>query len=585
MIGCFPCVAAACEPRPALLAWLLWASLLASGCASAPPAPSIPYEQLVANALHAEEMDPAAIRRAFLAAPDFADRLRQLMQMEQQVLTAMDEDPLRLGAIGSAVLDQYYASLAGHRALTKFYRHLEATEQADWHDAWVQAICADIESSGSGETTADPYRALSANEAQAFLDTQDATAVGAQYVETESHPLLLQVATRRGDGPVQRTYFDLHDLYAGFKAAVASNATAVFPVGPPYNCETWPGQCEPFSSGLFLRILGEGDSAAQTTMGWSLATEHSDLLNQGGRLLGQAAGAGNALASLLLVDVFLTKSYLSDGEERRRAMDFAERHAMLAVAAGFDSAMFKLGRLYLLGAFGEGKMSLALPLLTRSADFDNVNAQLFLGQLHASGYGPFVERDLDIAEQYYRRAASHDADAKVYYARFLMSGERQFNEQAWQWVRQAAENRKPDAMLVVGDLYAKGVHVDKNLRRARSWYKNAVRAVPDDPHFVNEVAWRLTASNLLKLRDERYALKIMDRVMADENQEARRNPAYLDTWAAAHAANGNFEQAISVQEEAIHQAVSNDDPNSELDILREHLDAFRAGEPISDNIP
>ena len=36
----------------------------------------------------------------------------------------MEDEPLRLGAVGSAILDLYYASLAGHQALAKFYGHL-----------------------------------------------------------------------------------------------------------------------------------------------------------------------------------------------------------------------------------------------------------------------------------------------------------------------------------------------------------------------------------------------------------------------------------------------------------------------------
>ena len=127
--------------------------------------------------------------------------------------------------------------------------------------------------------------------------------------------------------------------------------------------------------------------------------------------------------------------------------------------------------------------------------------------------------------------------------------------------------------------------MDKRVRRARGWLKRAAKAAPDDASVVNEVAWTLTVSQIRRLRDERYALKIMDRVMADENNAARLNPAYLDTWAAAYAANGDFERAIAVQQMAIEQARSSDESNDDLPVLRQHLDAFRAGELISEDVP
>ena len=170
------------------------------------------------------------------------------------------------------------------------------------------------------------------------------------------------------------------------------------------------------------------------------------------------------------------------------------------------------------------------------------------------------------------------------YARFLTQpdSERDLNDQAWQWLRETAKNDNPQAMLLVGNLYARGTHVHQRLRRAKTWLKRAAEAAPDNANLVNEVAWTLTVAHLRRLRDARYALRIMDRVMADEDNPARRTPAYLDTWAAAHAANGDFERAIAVQEEAIQQATRNQDPSNQLPILRKHLDAFRAGEQINE---
>lgn len=576
-----PCAAAGGRTRrSALPAALLLAGLLAAGCASAPATTiALSYDALAASAWDGGTIDPAAIRQAFLVAPDFDERLRQLIFLEGQVLEVLDGEPLRLGAVGSAILDQYYASLTGHQALARFYRHLELAEQADRHDAWVEAIRADIESSAMGTTPADPYRALSANEAEAFLSRRGMTVMGASYYKTEDQPFLLQMVARAADGRVENVFFDLGDLYSAFKASVRRDKSTVFPILPLVSCDSTGPWCDPLTLPAFVHVLAQGgDSAAQVSKGRDAIAQNQ--FDKAIPWLHQASRSGNALASLLLAQLFERQVFQASSSVRPEWLEPAERNYRLAIAAGFDTAMADLGWWYLLGAYGEDRVSEGLPLLLRAADLNNIAALLRLGQLYFNGQ--FVEADHERSEQYYRRAAEQDERAKVEYARFLMSTDRKFDDRAWQWMREMAKDRNPDAMLVIGDMYARGVHVNKNVRRARSWFKNAAKTVPDDPHFVNEVAWRLTVSHLRKLRDERYALKIMDRVMTDENLDAHRNPAYLDTWAAAFAANGDFERAISVQEEAIERAVSSNDPHSALETLREHLETFRAGQLIND---
>ena len=94
------------------------------------------------------------------------------------------------------------------------------------------------------------------------------------------------------------------------------------------------------------------------------------------------------------------------------------------------------------------------------------------------------------------------------------------------------------------------------------------------------MAWRLTVTQIGRLRDERYALAIMDRMM-NQDERARRNPAYLDTWAAAHAANGDFGRAVALQREAL-QAANEQEMTEVIEELEQHLAAFQAGETITD---
>jgi tetratricopeptide (TPR) repeat protein len=110
-----------------------------------------------------------------------------------------------------------------------------------------------------------------------------------------------------------------------------------------------------------------------------------------------------------------------------------------------------------------------------------------------------------------------------------------------------------------------------------------VRSAPEDPRIINEVAWSLAVSNEKKLRRPRYATKIMDAMMKN-NERARESPAYLDTWAVAHAAIGNFEKAVEIQEEALAKAISNNQ-DAVIEILKAHLDAFRSGEVVIEELP
>lgn len=555
------------------------ACLLGAGCATVPDVPALSYDELAEQADGAaiDTDEIARIRQAFLATPDFDERIRGVTLLEDQVEVLLPaEQPLRLGPVGSAILENYRASLSGHRALAVFYRHVGMPEQAAIHDGWIEAIARAIESGGDGSLD-EPYPALSPNEADAYLRVRGLAPVGSTYRESPDHPLMLWIAASREDQPLDNVFFDLTPLYSAIASSVDRNPATVFPAGPPETCETL-GICDEFNPSAFIGVLARGnDPAALMFMGWKGARNIDDVM----RALYFAARAGNAMANGLLARLWRNTA-INASSEREKYMRRAEQEYQVAIGAGFDDAMFDLGTLYVGGAYGGDRTEDGLALIRRAAELDNTNALAFLGWRHVSG--DYVERDHQLAEQYFLRAAALDGQGKLAYARFLMHPdvEQGFNKRAYQWIRQVARDDNADAMVLIGDLYARGLHVGQSVRRAQSWFKNAVKAAPDDPYLVNEVAWRLAVTHLPRLRDERYALEIMERIM-EASEEARRNPAYLDTWAAAYAANGDFERAIAVQEEAIEvaQATSDDD----LPILLEHLEAFRAGEEISEQVP
>ena len=138
-------------------------------------------------------------------------------------------------------------------------------------------------------------------------------------------------------------------------------------------------------------------------------------------------------------------------------------------------------------------------------------------------------------------------------------------------------------MVLLGNLHARGVGTRQRLRRAVGWFKDAVAISPGNADIVNEVAWTLTVSDLQGLKRQRYALKIMDKLM-ESDSDARTKPEYLDTWAAAYAANGDFQRAIAIQQQAVETA--KDEQYARVRrVLQAHLEAFQNGETITEKAP
>lgn len=558
--------------------FIIFALLLSAGCAStAPPA----YEALIAALDAGEEVDVAALRNAFLAAPGHSARLAKLAELEGQALRFLDEEPLKAGPVATAILDAYRGSMAGHYALTRFYAYVDRADAATGHQRWVERLRRHLEQNHDGSEEA-PYPVMSQAEALAYLRATERQPAGLIYRSSAERPLTMLVAAKPADGPMQNVHFDMMAMY---RAAVAGAGQRA------------PGQG--FQPGALIGLLARRDDAgAQAAVGALLAAE--DRLDEAIDWLTAATRTGNVIANLMLADAYLANARrLADGPARVNVLARVRQNLLQAISAGSDEAMLRLAELYLNELYDEQDVAKGLPLLEQAVALNNPNASLYLAQLYL--FGETVQQDYAAAEaQFLRAAGLGHQRAKVLYGRFLLSeaNERTFNGQAYKWLRELAAEEDvcgtdaergqvqtpcpaAEARLMLGELHARGVFVGSSHRRARRWFKRAVAAAPDDVRIVNEVAWWLTVTQIEKLQDERYALKIMDRVMHGD-AAARRQPAYLDTWAAAHAANGNFDRAVALQQEALHEANAQAQQPAILQELQQHLTAFQAGETITD---
>jgi TPR repeat protein len=542
-----------------VLTFVLAAALVAA-CKTQAPLPD--YGTLAASAAAGAPSDVAQMRDALLATDDLAGRLERLEELEAQALSIIEDEPLKLGSIGTAILDIWYGSLTGHYVLTRFYRHVES-DAAEGHVEWLERIDAAMRADSDG-TLELPYTAMTAMEARAYALSHDRQPLGALYQSNEAHPFVLLLQLREGSGPIENRYF-----------ALAGNETLIRRRGE--------GAAAGYSPLMMMGDLARnGDSAAQTSVGGFLAAQ--DRLDDATGWLEAAARSGNLAATSVLARVWWRRAQLAQSdEERDAAMGQVLENYLHAVALGSPDAMYALGVLYLNGDFGDENTETAIPLMQQAASLDHTDAMLYLGHLYYEGEA--VGKDPDKASEYYLDAAARDnGQAQLAYARFMMlEPDRTGDPRAVGWLEGLAASDEPRAMVMLGNLYARGVLVEASPRRAVRWFKSAIKSAPTDPEIVNEVAWTLTVTDLEALREERYALKIMNEMMTTDS-EANGRPEYLDTWAAAHAANGDFEGAVEKQALALSAATA-DDRDDVLEILETHMDLFKAGKVVIETVP
>jgi TPR repeat protein len=448
--------------------------------------------------------------------------------------------------------------------MTRFYEHVESPEAAAPHQQWLDKIRRDMYSKGDGSRE-KPYPTMTAIEAQMYAISRDMSPVGSIYQSGEDFAFSLLLQAKPADLPIVSLNFDLSAVYQAERMDLSDG----------------DDNFTPFS--LIGMLAKRNDTAAQAAIGAFLATQGriADAIDW----LKASSRRGNLLANSILARIYWEQaSTASDEESREAALAEVLENYLHAIALGSSDAMYALGVLYLNEHYGEENQASGITLLTQAAAMDHADAAIFLGHLYYAGEG--VERDLERASNYYTQAAElGNASARYSYARFLMDPEttQPTDPRIIDWLEELTDNDDATAMVLLGNLYARGIATNTSTRRAVSYYKKAVKAQPDNATIVNEIVWTLTVSDVDNIRRERYALGIMDKLMANDDI-ARRRPEYLDTWAAAHAANGNYTRAVSLQEEAI--AVAQAEEFADVrDVLETHLQIFKDHQTITEKAP
>ena len=562
------------HPQTNLLLALICTCLTLGGCTSLSGANT-------AQASPQTELSPAL----YLAQDNFYEKLQELSELELRAMALAADEPLALGPLGSTLIENNPASLTGHHALVLFYQHVEADAAAAKHQQLVDRLTQQILATGDGSVER-PYRVLSRADARLIVAASGEQLVGGVYQSNASMPLQLLLLSRlTRDTPVQSTYFDLSGL-----------------VVPQAGNESNPWDV--------LRILADSeDTAAQAAIGTYLARQRR--YDPAVRWLELAAREDNLLAHTLLARIYWYQSGLaessegsapeqSDAKSAAELIRLAVDNHIVAMGLGSTESMYAIARLLLedpaqadaiqsTKAFvaPERRTAGAIELLEKAGALGFTQAYLYLASQFQQG--AHVEADEQRANDYFAKAAgSGDSSAVIGYARYVASDpNRQVKIPLIRQLNKLAESDNAEAMLVLGNLYAKGVSVRPSARKAVRWYKKAVDAAQASHHgnaaVVNEVAWTLAVTDVKGLQQPGYAQTIMDALMKG-NKQVQSHPEYLDTWAATYAANGNFARAIELQRRALEVARTQERTDV-IDILETHLAFFEAGNHIIDKTP
>ena len=520
----------------------------------------------------------------------FADWI-VVSELESQALLYLDQEPLKLGSIGSAILEKDPSNLIGRLALSKFYSSLGAIETGtDFTESFEESLKV-ISESGNGSPE-KPWVVSSNQAAELFLKDTGISRVGGVYQSNLQQKLGLMIIGLEGENTQPKEYyFDLSHLLNSANAYLSTDKTQD-------SDNPWP----------LLRLLSESrDSAAQAAIGAYLVKQknYKAAINW----LTASAQQDNLFAHTLLARIFwsqfsgIEQMLRSDKDQstltaenreslRSQLNDLktkSQSHHRQAISLGSVESMYTLGRLLFEGKFGPGKVIEGQELLEQSGKLGNAESFLFLAHHYRSG--SIVQQDISRSTTFFSEAAKlRNPEAIVAFARFLMSpaGEGFREEEKFGIVKLLEElvaEKDPEAMVVLGNLSAAGVQTDQSFRQAISWYRKAVKAASNNideasDEIINEVAWILATTSKKSLKRARYALRIIDKRMQDSSL-AREKPEFLDTWAAALAANGQFEKAIEIQNRAISKATEQD-RDDVLQILEKHLKSFKLNQPITE---
>lgn len=550
-----------------MINWRIVSCLIVSGCvcfAFATDSQAISYDELLRLLDQDEEIDVTSLMIELGESEIDGSDLRELALYESQVNLLLPQ-PLKLGPIGSAILDRFQFSLPGHIALREFYQYVNEPS-AQFHDERSELIRDYMRGTGDGGAD-NPFRAFTSAQAELFVTETGQQILGSMYDATETHEFVLRITQSKEGLESTEVVFDLSPSFERY--AKILNLPADIPrQGRHQRIVAW--------------LARENDDAAQLSLGLAYLQR-----NQADSAIGwltRAEQSGNDLAHVVLANLYLER--VDAYGDRMRQLNLARNHLNEAVEAGHTPSMRQLGVLLVRGDYGEEAKDDGILVLEQAVARNDTLAMRLLSSIYVDNQ--FAGKDFEKAANLLRDASVlGSSEARIEYYRVLrdQTANLTLTQQAVDWLVEEAETDSVSAMVELGNCHALGCLARPNFRKARRWYKRAVEADPENASLINSVAWTLAVSHIKRLRAPRLAIKLMDDLMENDS-EARQIPQYVDTWAAAYAAAGRFKRAVEIQTEAIQLAKNSNFISAEdLELMSKHLTLFEQRETVSEEIP
>ena len=149
-------------------------------------------------------------------------------------------------------------------------------------------------------------------------------------------------------------------------------------------------------------------------------------------------------------------------------------------------------------------------------------------------------------------------------------------------MQQFAESGDDVAQYWMGNIFLFGhAHQKRSPNEASYWYEKAIKQ--DNYRAMNNLAWIKSLARDSDLFDPEGAVLMAQKVVAKHP----KSHGYLDTLAAAYAANGQFDAAIQAQKEVLQLAQSEECERCGprlIDYYQGHLELYLQEKPLEEDL-
>lgn len=222
----------------------------------------------------------------------------------------------------------------------------------------------------------------------------------------------------------------------------------------------------------------------------------------------------------------------------------AQKHCQKAADDGDSASQYFLGMIYL----RQGQRQEGRELIERSAEAG------FQKAIFHSTVWTFLSKDVDYATA----------------------------KKAIQQMQEYAEAGDDVAQFWMGNVFLFGYMEQKRSpNEATYWYQLSVEQ--GNHRSMNNLAWIKALARDSDLFDPNGAIALAKKAV----KKHPKSHGYLDTLAAAYAANNDFNAAITTQEQALSLAQSDDCEHCSEHLIKyyqEHLDRYRQQKPLEDDL-